>query len=455
MSGLFGMLSIARRALQSQQIGMNVTSHNIANAATPGYSRQRAGLSATLPLKNAQGMFIGTGVSVDSIARVRDRFVDNSYRQANGSLGSASMRQGVLSQIETGLHEPGDTGLQAAMNKFFNSFQELSAHPEETGPRTAVLTQATSLVQRFNQLSASFSTQRSNLADDATNKIASVNTLTAQIAQLNQQIVVARGAGNEPSDLMDQRDQAIDQLSRLTNISVSQDSQGVMLVSIGGTLVAGNGTSVSLQSTLAGGNLKITTTNGQDIQTSGGELGAMVELHNTTIPGYTAQLDTLASSIITRVNAVQSAGYGLGTPPPTGINFFTGTDAANIAVNTQISSNTNNIAASRTGAPGDNQNALALYGIMNERLMEGGTTTVTQYYGRFISTIGSAVSAADGTANGAALVLGQLDAQRDSVSGVSLDEEMTNMIKYQRSFEAAARLVSTTDELFQTILNMV
>lgn len=455
MPGMFGILETGRRGLTANRLAMNVTSHNIANATTPGYSRQRAELAATMPVMNAQGLFIGTGVSVEHVNRLRDKFVDVQFRQASGSLGSAALRYGTLSRIEAALNEPGDNGLQAAMNMFFNSFQELSSHPEEAGPRNAVLRQGTRLAQTFNRLSADFTQQRSNLADDAANKVNSINSLTRQIADLNRQITQARGAGNEPGDLMDQRDAAIDRLAQLVNVSASQDSNGAMIVSIGGMQVVGNGNAVTLQSSLVGGNLQIATSGGQAIQVTGGELGGMIEMHNTTIPGYLAQLDSLASTVIARVNTVHAAGYGIGTPPPTGIAFFTGTNAATIGVSTLISSNTNNIAASSNGQPGNNQNALALFGIAEERLMSGNTMTLAQYYGRFISDVGSAAMTASGSVTGAELVLAQLHAQREAVGGVSLDEEMTNMIKFQRSYEAAARVIRTADEMFETILNLV
>ncbi len=456
MPGLFGLLELGRRGIAAQTTAMNVTSHNIANANAAGYTRQRVDLGATLPLKNAQGFLLGTGVTVDAIERLRDRFVDTQFRQANSSLGSASMRHTILSQIEAGLGEPSENGLQALLSGFFNSFQELASHPEESAPRQAVLQQATRLVSTFNRISASFTTQRNTIADDASNKVLRINELTRQIGELNRQIAVARtSGGNVPSDLMDQRDLALDQLSQLTSITASLDSQGVMIVSIGGVMVAGNGTSVALQSSLANGVFKVTAPGGQDVNISGGELGSAMELYNTTIPAYMTQLDDMANALIARVNAVHAAGYGLGNPPPTGIDFFTGSGAAGIAINTQISSNINNIAASSTGAPGDNRTALALFGISTEQIMSNNTQTLAQYYGNFVSTIGSAVSSAEGTGRGTELVLAQLSMQRESVSGVSLDEEMTNMIKFQRSFEAAARVVQTTDELIQTILNMV
>ena len=455
MPGLFGLLELGRRALSAQSAAMNVTSHNIANASTPGFTRQRANLAATLPSLTAQGLFIGTGVNLDSVGRLRDRFIDIQFRQASSSLGSATLRQNVLSQIEAALNEPSDSGLQSAMSSFFNSFQELANHPEAPGPRTNVLQQATRLVQTFNQMSTNFTTQRNNLAEDIGNKVSRINQLTHDIGELNSQIATMRGAGNEPSDLMDQRDLRLDELSQLTNVSASIDSQGSMLVSIGGTLVASNGSSLDIQASMVAGSLKVSTTSGADISVTGGELSAVLDLHNNVIPGYMSQLDSLANSMITRVNAVHTAGYGLGNPPPTGVTFFTGNSAGSMGIYSQISSNTNFIAASSNGAPGNNETALALFGITNERLLDGNTKTLSQYYGGLVSTIGSAVSSAEGETSGVELVLGQIYAQRESVSGVSLDEEMTNMIRFQRSFEAAARIVNTTNELFDTILNMV
>jgi flagellar hook-associated protein 1 FlgK len=456
MPGLFGLLEIGRRGLAAQSTAMNVTSHNIANANALGYTRQRVDFGATMPLRNAQGLLIGTGVSIDAIERLRDRFIDTQFRQANSSLGSASLRHNILSQIEAGLGEPSANGLQALLSGFFNSFQELASHPEESAPRQAVLQQATQLVSAFNRISSNFTTQRTALADEASNKVDRINELTRQIAELNRQIAIARSSGsNVPSDLMDRRDEALDQLSELTSITASLDSQGAMIVSIGGVMVAGNGTSVTLQGNVVNGVFKVTAPGGQDVPITGGELGSALELYNTTIPGYMTQLDDLANALIARVNAVHAAGYGLGNPPRTGINFFTGSGASGIAINSQISSDINNIAASSTGAPGDNRNALALFGISTEQIMGNNTLTLAQYYGNFVSNLGAAVSSAEGSGRGAELVLAQLTMQRESVSGVSLDEEMTNMIKFQRSFEAAARIVQTTDELIRTILNMV
>jgi flagellar hook-associated protein 1 FlgK len=166
-------------------------------------------------------------------------------------------------------------------------------------------------------------------------------------------------------------------------------------------------------------------------------------------------LDDLAQALISRVNAIHSTGYGLGTPPPTGVNFFSGTGAADIDVDASVRSNVNAIAASRDGSPGNNEIALALAGVEDERLVAGNTLTLGQSYRSFVSQVGSAITSAETTSKAQELVLMQLENQRNSVSGVSLDEEMANMIRYQRSFDAAARMVSTVNEMFETILRMV
>lgn len=455
MSGLFGMLELGRRALLAHRNAMNVTSNNIANAATPGYSRQQANLVSTMPLQNAQGFFLGTGVTVDAVYRLRDRFIDVQYRQTQGSLGSAGLKQNVLQQVEGAFNEPSDAGLQAVMARFFNSFQELATHPEEPGPRNTVIRQATALAQTFNRLNADLTRQQQNLAQDVSSRVSRINELTRSIADLNTQIGSARSAGHQPSELLDQRDMLIDQLSRLANITASQDSQGNMLVSIGGMMVAGNGASTPIQATMNGGVLRVTSVGGQDVQVTGGELGGILEMHNTVIPSQLSQLDTMTNALVTRMNAVHSAGFGLGNPPPTGVALFTGTTAATISLSAQVQSDPNLLAASADGSPGNNQNALDLFGVSTERLLDGNTTTLSQYYSRIVSTLGTTVTTVSGTARGAEMVLAQLTAQRESVSGVSLDEEMTNMIRFQRSYEAAARVISTTNELFQTILNMV
>ena len=456
MPGLSGILEMARRALASQRTGMSVTGHNISNATTPGFSRQRVNLVPTLPERVSFGL-LGTGVTADRVERIRARFIDQQFRSANSSLGGALSQQEVLNQVEAIFSEPSDSGLNAIMGRFFKSFQDLSTNPTESAARNGVIQAGQLLTQTFQGLSTNLKNLRDTLVDNATTKVNRINQLAEEISALDVQITTALATGGEPNDLKDQRDLKLDELSQLASISVSEDGRGSIMVSIGGTAIASCAGAVPLQVEVVDNRIQIVgTRNGLPVPVNGGELSGVLQTFNVTLPGQQARLDEIASTLISRINQIHSAGYGIGTPPTTGNNFFTGSDAGTIAVNPVIAANISAIAASGDpNQPGDNSVALALAGVETEKLFNGGTVSIMQHYSGLVSGIGSSIVEATSTITSQDLILGQLDNQRLSVSGVSLDEEMTNMIKYQRAFEAAARTVNTVNEMFQTIINMV
>jgi flagellar hook-associated protein 1 FlgK len=455
MAGLSEIFEIARRAMMSQRVAINVTSHNIANASTSGYSRQRVDLAPTKPVLSPFGL-LGTGVTVASIGRIRDAFIDQQIRSSNDVLGSASTQQQILSQVEAALNEPSDSGLSALLSKLFNAFQDLAVHPEESSTRNAVLQQAVLLTQKFHGLSSSLKQVRADLFNDVNTKIARINQLATELSDLDVQITNAAAVGVDPSDAKDLRDLKLDELSSLVDVSVSEDKSGSLMISVGGTVIASRSGAVALNALIVGDQIQIATADaGIPVTVRSGQLGGVLDMHNDTIANYLARLDDLAVALIDRVNTVHAAGFGLGTPPPTGINFFTGVNAGNIAVDSSILNNINNIAASSDGSPGDNRTALALAGIANEPLMNGNTVSLLQSYNGLVSEIGTTINAVDNTAKSQGLIQQQLENQRAATSGVSLDEEMTNLIKFQRSYEAAARVITTVDDMFQTIMSMV
>jgi flagellar hook-associated protein 1 len=454
MAGLSQIMEIARRSMLGARVGMNTTSHNISNASTTGYSRQRVEFTETTPLPQTFG-YLGTGVTISSIERLHDQFLDQQYRTNNGTFGDASIRQGLLSQVEATFDEPSDAGLSSALTKFFTSFQDLSIHPEDSSSRNAVIQQGVLLTQSFHRLNTDLTNTRGDLINEVNGRLDTINKLTDEISSLDEQITQARASGGEPNDLLDQLDTHLDNLSKLANIQVTRDSSGSVMVSISGILVAASGGSTKLESTMVGGQLQILdSTSGRQVKVGGGELGGLVTTYNTTIPGYLSQIDQLAGAIISRVNAVHSAGYSLGSPATTGTAFFTGTDSATIQLNSAITSDPNLIAASSDGAPGNNTTALALAGIADEKIMTGGTVTALQYYNGLVSSLGADVNSADNISTTHQQILTQLDTQRSATSGVSLDEEMTNLIQFQRAFDAAAKIVSTVDQMYQTIIDM-
>lgn len=455
MSGLSQILETARRALNSQRAGMEITSHNVANAGTKGYSRQRVEFQATPPEKTPLGL-IGTGVTTIHIGRVRERFIDQQIRNANDTFGESSKQQNVLSLVEAVINEPSDTGLNGALSKFFNAFQNLSLHPEETSTRNDVLQQGVLLAQSFQRLSTSLVQLKSDLLNDVNAKLDRVNQLTQEISNLDVQITAITSSNYDPSDAKDQLDLKLDELSQLVPIKVSEDQRGSLMVSIGGTMVASRAGAVALKSLVSGTTVKIVgEISGKDVNVGSGELGGILKSHNTIIPGYQAKLNQVAAALISRVNTLHAAGFGLGPPPPTGNNFFAGTDATDIAVDPVIVSNVSNIAASVDGLSGDNQIAVAIAHVENEKLLNGNTMTISQTYRGLVSEIGSDITSSGNIAKAQELVLTQLENQRSAVSGVSIDEEMTNLIKFQRSFDAAARIVTTANDMFQTILDLV
>ncbi len=455
MAGLTDILESARRALITQRLAMSVTSHNIANVNTPGYTRQRADLVASQPLKRKAGL-IGTGVTVDYIGRLRNQFIDQQVRTNNQLNGDLVAQQQYLSQIEALINEPTDVGLSSAMSKFFGSFNELAKNPDSTGIRNIVLQQGVNLTGSFKRLDQGLKKLISDTDIEIEHKLGRINQLTKEISQLDLQITSKLVDNISPNDAKDQRDLKIEELSKLVNIKVTEDGRGSTMVSVGGVVIASRAGAVELRTERVGNSLNIVSSlTGNSVNINSGELSGILKVRNTTVPDFLTKLDQIASNLINRVNSIHSSGYGLGNPPSTGNNFFTGTGSSDIDIAASILNNLNNITASSDGAPGDNAIALAIAGIENEKILNGGTTSLKQFYASLVSGLGSQINIVGNNLKMSDLVISQLENQRQAVSGVSIDEEMTNMIKYQRSFDAAAKVVNSVNELYQTILNMV
>ena len=455
MSSLSSILAIARSSLLAEQLTMSTTGNNIANAGTEGYSRQRVDLSPSLETRTGYG-YVGTGVIAAHIGRVRQGYIDAQYWAASDGLGASNSQTTVLSQVQAALNEPSSTGLSATLGNFFNSFNDLALHPEESSYRSSVLQQATLATQTLHQIQTNLTQVRANLLNDVNAAVAQINRLTSDLASLDQQISARASTGVEPSDLLDERDLKLDQLSRLVPMTASTDDNGGSIVSIGGAEVASGGRSVALKASVEGGQVVIRVGDSPvPVSFSSGELGGTVQMYNSTIPGFLQKLDALASALITNVNAIHQAGYGLGTPAPTGTAFFTGTSAADIAVNPAIEANSALIAASSDGSAGNNDVARSLANLKDAGVLDGGTTSIVQFYNNFVSSVGSTLNQAQYEQKTQNLILTQIDSQRQSVSGVSIDEEMTNMIKFQRAYQASAKIVSTVDEMMQSLIQMV
>ncbi len=455
MAGLNSILELAKRSLNANQYGIGVTSHNISNASVPGYSRQRLNLAASVAEKTQFG-YVGTGVTIQTVQRLRESYIDQQIYTVNANLGNSAQRGKVLQLAESFFQEPSDSGLNAMMQGVFNAFQNLSTHPEESSSRNAVLQKAAMMTDSFHRVADGLKSMKADSFEEINSKVEKINSLIKTISDLNATIAGASAQGLKPNDVMDQRDTKLAELSKLVNLRVTEDKNGFVTASIAGTTIIANGTYTEVKANSAGSSIVITPANSSmQVNVTEGELGGLLTLYNSTIPGYQTKLDDVAQSIITEVNTVHMMGYGLGTPPPTGMNFFSGTDASTIDVDPFISQNINTIAASKDGSPGNNEIATQIAELQNKKVLNGSSNTIFQYYNGMVSNLGSEIEGLNTDVDSHNLVLNQLDVQQNSVAGVSLDEEMTNLIKFQHGFDASARIINAVNEMYKTIIDMV
>ena len=563
MSTLFGILGAAKSGLIANQLSLQTTSNNVANAGTPGYSRQRVDLTEALPETLPVGQ-LGTGVSVDGIRRLRNQFLDHQFYQAQQILGERQATQSALGQIEALLGEPSDNGLQAGLSSFFASLQDLASYPADLTTRRAVLEQGSILAGDFNRLSSGLIALERNIESDIASKVAGVNTILQEVASLNGQIQTVTVAGGSPNALLDQRDLRLDELSHLVGITTIARQDGTVHVSLtggGGVLVDGQ-TAATLGLVLsATSDTYGLTLGGTPVTPIAGEIVGLLNVRNDpdhSLKYAQRQLDDLAAALIREMNRLQADGAGLagqgsttsqhpvsdpaialgsaGLPfAPTvpgsvgvfvydatgavsasgsltltaattlndlasqlasipglstsisggrltvtaaagatfsfandttgalaalGVNaFFTGTNARSMAVNDALVADPGLLSAGMpdpaTGivGPGDNRVALAMAGLRQAKILDGGTSTPVDFYAAAIGAIGGRTQASNRLVASQDLVVQTIQNQREQVSGVSLNEEMTDLIRFQRAFEASARMIRVVDELLDTIVN--
>ena len=459
MPGTFFAINIGQSGLNAAQIGQEVTGQNIANANTPGYSVQSVDQTAedpyTLADRNTQIVpgLLGSGVAVSRIQRASDQFLDTQVRDTNSSLQSQTAQSNALKQVGSAFGEPSDTGLNAALTSFFNSFQDVANAPENLGVRSAAVQQGAALAGAFHTVQAGLTSIAASVSGQAAAGIGTLNSDSAQIAALNLSIKSSTRSGQSPNDLLDKRGVLLDQLSGLANISVQNNPDGTVNVSVGSTaLVLGTDSfSASLSGLTASGGL------------TSGELSGLSQAQ-TQIAAYQSQLNSAAASVASQVNAAQAGGLDLngnaGTP------FFTvtaGNEAATLAVNPDLEAHPDHLAAASVPTPpatfgaGDGSNAQAVAGLLTKTVTTAGDPlsgqSIQSYYHSTVSDAGSRTASALSSAGTTQASYTQLSNQRSSETGVSTDAELTNLLKYQRAYQASARVITTADDLIGTIIN--
>lgn len=421
-------LQTALSGLQASQEALDVTSNNIANADTPGYTRESAVLETSPSLvisalspTTGEGARLGTGVGVESITRIRDAYLDSQYRSESSTLGEASTTAEVLGQAQTALDEPSTSSVSSQLSAFWTSWSELANAPTSAAAREGVVTAGKNLAATLKQLSGQIETisgEASARYESLTGAKGEVQSDAEQIAALNGQIKTSLGAGQQPNELLDRRDQLIDNLSKLANVTVTEHEDGTDTISFGG----------AAEPLVEGGTMHWP----QTLSTSsGGQLGALLSLTSATGPlaEYKAALDEIAGALAESVNAQQP-----GTP------FFSGTTAGTI----EVGATAEQVQTGPAGEPGANNLALAV-----SKLRTG---TADQSWAAFVTKVGSDVRSAQQTEAGAQAMVTAVEERRQSVSGVSTDEEMTQLVTFQRGYEASARALTAMDQMLETLI---
>lgn len=465
MGSEMGMLSTALSAMQANRKALEATGQNIANANTPGYTRQRAVLQAVAgsvqPALYSKSDGVGAGVNVTSMQRLQDSFLEQRANTENGTLFSLQSAQQTLEDIENSFGEPSDSGIQNLLSQYGVAWSNVANNTPDSGARTALIGAGQSLASALNGASVALQSQWSSMRQSLQTTVTQVNAIANNVASLNKSIAAATTAGNSPNDLMDQRDNLIRQLATMTGVTTKTQDDGTTDVFINGSaLVTGT---VARQMQVDGataldqvGTTPVTlswTDSGTAVSPGSGQTGAMMAALNTTIPSYSTQLDDIAASLVTSVNNQQAAGYDLNGDP--GAAFFGSTDGGPInASNITVAiSDWKQIAASST-APTVGPPPVISYDGGNAQQIADSTLAGTEDdYRKMIVQLGSQSQSVQQKTLTQQSVVSQVETSRDSVSGVDLDEEQVNMVTYQQAYNAAAKYMSVLDSILDTLIN--
>lgn len=463
MGDLLSILSQASTSLAAQRGAAQTASTNLENANTPGYSRQTAVIVDSLPADRLGGAYLGTGAVLSTVTQSRDQFVEAQLPAAIGA-GAASTAESTALQAVTALDPQAPGGLAKALGNFYSGLRALAQNPGNASLRTAAVAASQALATSFNSAAGQISSARGGLDSQLSGALPEVNSLASQVAQLNQQIGIARASGGRPNDLLDARQKAQDRLVALTGARPVPNSRGdVNLALADGTALVQGNSAASLGAVTDPANgghlaLQITRTDGTgptSVKVSSGTLGGLLSARDGALGAAANSLDQLASDLSAAANAVHAAGYAL--DGSTGRALFTtgaGSAAATLQVSAAIAANPSLFAAAgaSTAAPGDAA-ALQLLVATESTPLSGGRSS-TDAAAALTSSFGASQASAQAISEHDSAITGQLQNLRQSTSGVSIDEELVNLTQAQRGFQAVSKVITTANSLFDALLQM-
>ncbi|PKO00770.1 MAG: flagellar hook-associated protein FlgK [Chloroflexi bacterium HGW-Chloroflexi-4] len=460
MANLLASINVALTALLSHSQATTVYEHNVANVNTPGYHRQNAKVTAgpAVSLSNAYyGTGIGqmgSGVYVTAIQRYAVDFYDTRYRLENQEASKWSAESEIVAQLEASLLETSTDGLLPKIEAYFSNWQAASDDPTNTSVRRQLLDSAKELASSINTRYSQIESIRSEQDLRIEQSIQEINLIAENIASLNREISRVMSIGDSPNDLLDARDVALDRLSEIAGATSFKQANGEVSVSINGHILVGGHDTYPLHTEIDPTNENLTRmvwSDGKEMVPTSGELAGVIEARDTIFEDQRTGLNTLSMMLKDQVNALHFNGYGLDNS--TQINFFEGTDAGNFKVNEALEDVSKIALSSAINQPGNNEIGREIFKLRTTGTLNSDTMTFSQYYNDQISKLGLTVLRAKTNARDRSLVAQALISQRESVTGVSLNEEAANIAKSQKAYEAAARVISVIDEMLNTVIN--
>lgn len=467
--GINRLMNTGVRAMQNSQIAIRTTGHNIANANTEGYSRQDVNSVAQKPIQRGS-LLIGDGAELTRIRRSHDSFLTGQINKETESLGQFKERSDLLSAVETVFNETSEDAFSSSMSRMFNTFRKLSSNPENTALRTAVLESVKGFINSTNKTALDLNKIQENINSKMEAKATEINSIAKEISSLNENISKMEISGSPANDLRDRRDLLVKNLSKIVDLQTSEDtSSGMISITISGStsLVTGpkansivlerktnaSGDTVS-NIVVKAGSSKFDITN----FIKKGELASMIDVRDKVVPELRDKMEEMIFMLSNKMNNIHKNSFDM--LGGTGSNLFDFIEQkegilSSIKLSKDIDEQPKKLAvASRAFEPANNEGALKIVTLQSERFMSDNTTTAGDAFNSLVSVIGIKAREANSMLKHQNGVVDQLDKFRDSVSSVSLDEEAIDLIKYQKAFEAAARVIKIADELLDTIMNI-
>ncbi len=462
---ILSTLFIGRDALAIHQKAIQTTGHNLANVSTPGFSRQRVELSPAVP-EIRGNLTLGHGVQIDGIRGLISNFSETQLLNVNGTLGFSEAANRALAGVEGAFPTTG--GLPSALDSFFSALSDLANNPGAQAERVNLIGKANTLGETIGHVRERVANVQTGLDKDLVGAVQRVNDILSQVANLNKQIAESEVGQNRANDLRDQRQVLLQQLSRLTGATAREEENGQALVHVQGLLLVSYDQTATLDAeSFNSAGLRVISyqsPNGVPADSTTvitkGEIAGLIASRDNEVAGVLNKLDQFAKTLVDTVNAQHASGFDLNGNA--GGDFFapiatTAGAAAQIRVNSTVVTDPRLIAAAQTAAtvPGDNRNALSLARLKDTAILALGNTTPGTYLQSLIGDVGHNAQASENDVDFHNALLKDSQARREATSGVSIDEELTNLILFQRAFQAASVLVRTGDEMYQTVLDMV